>query len=112
MFEIGKQYKGVTSGRIVEVLFVGTQRVLVRNVNAVNDPVGTESTLSTGDTNFWREHTPPVVHTEEYFVKWGVFSGFRVDDEPSCFHETPGSWLVGKVRFTYTEGEPLKAEVL
>lgn len=118
MFEVGKQYQGAVTGRVVEVVHVGNEKSFVRTVKDVdcltNYPVGSEHTIDNdlfGDS--WKLYVPPVVHAEEVFIKWHELSGFHIDDQAACFHDTAGTWLRGKLRLTYdTEGGKLTAEVL
>lgn len=117
MVQVGQQYQGTVTGRIVEVLHVGEFMTFVKTVERAAAPqtyeIGSEHVIENslfGDN--WKLYTPPVVHTEEVFVKWHKLSGLRFDDEATCFHETPGTTLIGKVRFTYTEGGKLSVEVL
>jgi hypothetical protein len=116
MFEVGKQYQGRITGRVIEILHVGEEKAFVRTVIAVKElpyRIGGEHTIDNdlfGDN--WKPYVPPVVHTEECFVKLNALSGFRIDDEASCFHETPGTVLVGKLRLTHTEGVGLTVDVL
>lgn len=116
MVQVGQQYQGTATGRIVEVFYVGEKVAFVKTIaqgEAVHHPIGSEHLIDKelfGDN--WKLYTPPVVHTEEVFVKWLKLSGFRFDDEATCFYETPGTTLIGKVRFTYIEGGKLSVEVL
>lgn len=115
MVQVGQQYRGTVTGRIVEVIHVGEKVAFVKTIaqgEVVYHPIGSEHLIDKelfGDN--WKLYMP-IVHTEEVFVKWHKLSGLRFDDEATCFHETPGTTLIGKVRFTYIEGGKLSVEVL
>ncbi|QIG67384.1 hypothetical protein EVB39_055 [Rhizobium phage RHph_TM3_3_9] len=111
MFEVGKQYRGKRSGQIVEVIFVGDEWAVGKQINDQPSPnlIGREVLVDKIYSHMWEPYASPKVHTEEVTV-------WLRDDNDFWFlwGETsarPRS-MIGRIRLTYTEGGKLAVEVL
>ena len=106
MFEVGKHYRGKNGPRKIEVLYVG------KTASFVLTSDGTEELFPNEYFESWEEYTPPVMHTQELYLKHNVHGGFMLRDDASNFTEAPGTRTLGKIRLTWTEGVTPEAEIL
>lgn len=105
MFEVGKQYRHVQSGRIIEVLWKSDISIVVRYASdrnrdflwSIKDAIG-----------YWTEHHEPVVERFEKFV-WRLDNDILV----TRMAYTPArSQYLGQVEVTLTDGKLTGVKIL
>ena len=74
MFEVGKQYKGLSTGKVVEVLFVGTECTFVKVTESGGQStyrIGAEFTVPNEQIDFYEYVEPEVIKTCTFGIHRG-----------------------------------------